>query len=144
MPGGDMGDVGEQNGKRNARPRTIKPADRPNLESGALNSGPKSHLDVTPRYRYASGIPAKWRSPRMSPLDDNPANNGRGVWKSGRGKGRTAPKGRQLDDAALAEVQSLMGDMPRRHDLLIEELHLILVENGHVFADHISALRDVL
>src|SRR5690625_1893551 len=80
----------------------------------------------------------------MSPLDDNPANNGRGVWKSGRGKGRTAPKGRQLDDAALAEVQRLMGDMPRRHDLLIEALHLIQDEHGHLSAAHLRALGEEL
>ena len=35
----------------------------------------------------------------MSPLDEK-----KGVWKSGRGKGRKTPKGRQLDDRALAEV----------------------------------------
>lgn len=48
-----------------------------------------------------------------------------GIWKSGRGKGRRTPKGRQYDDAALAEVQVLLGDAPRRRDLLIEFLHLI-------------------
>ena len=32
-----------------------------------------------------------------------------GVWKSGRGKGRTTPKGRQLDDKALADVQISTG-----------------------------------
>ena len=53
----------------------------------------------------------------MSPLDDR-----KGVWKSGRGKGRKTPKGRQLDDGALAEVQALLGDRPRRRDLLIEHL----------------------
>jgi formate dehydrogenase beta subunit len=41
----------------------------------------------------------------------------KGVWKSGRGKGRPSPKGRQLDDAALAEVRGLLGDRPRRRDL---------------------------
>ena len=35
----------------------------------------------------------------MAPLDER-----KGVWKSGRGKGRRTPKGRQLDDAALAEA----------------------------------------
>lgn len=80
----------------------------------------------------------------MSPLDDNPASNGRGVWKSGRGKGRTAPKGRQLDDAALVEIQRLMGDMPRRHDLLIEALHLIQDEHGHLSAEHLRALSEEL
>lgn len=51
----------------------------------------------------------------------------RGVWSSGRGggRGRATPKGRQLDDDALTEVQALLGDRPRRRDLLIEFLHLI-------------------
>ena len=30
-----------------------------------------------------------------------------GVWKSALGKGRKTPKGRQVDDAALADVQSV-------------------------------------
>ena len=41
----------------------------------------------------------------MSPLDEK-----KGVWKSGRGKGRKTPKGRQLDDQALVEVLALLGD----------------------------------
>ncbi|MEM8752047.1 MAG: NADH-quinone oxidoreductase subunit F, partial [Pseudomonadota bacterium] len=56
----------------------------------------------------------------------------KGVWKSGRGKGRTAPKGRQLEDAALEEVRRLLGDRPRRRDLLIEHLHLIQDAHGHL------------
>ena len=48
-----------------------------------------------------------------------------GVWKSGRGKGRVTPKGRQLDDTALAEVRELLQGKPRSADLLIEHLHLI-------------------
>ncbi len=53
----------------------------------------------------------------MAPLDQ-PA----GFWKSGKGKGRHTPKGRQLDDAALADVRALLGERPRRRDLLIEFL----------------------
>ena len=33
----------------------------------------------------------------------------KGVWKSGKGRGRHQPKGRQLDDAALNDVQALLG-----------------------------------
>ncbi len=65
---------------------------------------------------------------------------GRGVWKSGRGKGRPVPKGRQLDDGALAEVQAILGDGPRRADLLIEYLHLIQDRHGHLSARHLRAL----
>jgi len=70
-------------------------------------------------------------------LDQN-----KGVWKSGRGKGRRTPKGRQVDDAALAEVQALLGDRPRRRDLLIEHLHLIQDAHGHLSAAHIRALAE--
>ena len=63
-----------------------------------------------------------------------------GVWKSGRGKGRTTPKGRQLDDKALADVQSLLGDKPRSADLLIEHLHLIQDKYGYLSSAHLYAL----
>jgi len=43
-----------------------------------------------------------------------------GVWKSGRGRGRKVPKGRQTEDNALREVRELLQDAPRRADLLIE------------------------
>lgn len=64
------------------------------------------------------------------------------VWKSGRGKGRPTPKGRQLDDTALAEVRALLGDRPRRRDLLIEHLHLIQDSYGHLSAAHLRALAE--
>ena len=73
----------------------------------------------------------------MSPLD-----NKSGVWKSGKGKGRRTPKGRQVDDQALADVQALLGDRPRRRDLLIEFLHLIQDRFGHLSAAHIVALAE--
>ncbi|MCT4607916.1 MAG: NAD(P)H-dependent oxidoreductase subunit E, partial [Pelagimonas sp.] len=56
----------------------------------------------------------------------------KGVWKSGRGKGRVTPKGRQLDDQALVDVRELLGDRPRNRDLLIEFLHLIQDAFGHL------------
>ena len=66
--------------------------------------------------------------------------NGNGVWKSGRGKGRNRPKGRQYEDDALAEVQALLGSRSRARDLLIEFLHLIQDEYGHLSARHLRAL----
>ncbi|MBT8474052.1 MAG: NAD(P)H-dependent oxidoreductase subunit E [Alphaproteobacteria bacterium] len=69
-------------------------------------------------------------------------NSKKGVWKSGKGRGRKTPKGRQLDDAALAEVRALLGDKPRRRDLLIEHLHLIQDEYGHLSAAHLRALAE--
>jgi len=65
-----------------------------------------------------------------------------GVWKSAPGKGRKAPKGRQVDDAALADVRALLGDRPRRRDLLIEHLHLIQDRYGHLSVQHLNALAD--
>ena len=73
----------------------------------------------------------------MAPLDDR-----KGVWKSGRGKGRKTPKGRQLDDQAMADIKALLGDRPRRRDLLIEFLHLVQDTYGHLSADHLRALAD--
>ena len=66
----------------------------------------------------------------------------KGVWKSGKGKGRHTPKGRQYDDAALADVQALLGDRPRSRDLLIEFLHLIQDAYGHLSAAHLRALAE--
>ena len=77
----------------------------------------------------------------MSPLDEKTGNKS-GVWKSGRGKGRKTPKGRQLDEGALAEVLALLGDRPRRRDLLIEHLHLIQDSCGHLSAAHLRALSE--
>ena len=69
-------------------------------------------------------------------------DDGKGVWKSGRGKGRRTPKGRQLDDTAWAEVRALLGDRPRSRDLLIEHLHLIQDAHGHLSAPHLRALAE--
>ncbi len=68
----------------------------------------------------------------------------KGIWKSGKGKGRKTPKGRQLDDAAHGEVLALLGDRPRNRDLLIEFLHLIQDAHGHISAAHIRALAEEL
>jgi NADH:ubiquinone oxidoreductase subunit F (NADH-binding)/NADH:ubiquinone oxidoreductase subunit E len=63
---------------------------------------------------------------------------------SGKGAGRRkpprTPKGRQVDPAALADIQALLTDQPRRRDLLIEHLHLIQDHYGHLSAAHLTAL----
>jgi NADH:ubiquinone oxidoreductase subunit F (NADH-binding)/NADH:ubiquinone oxidoreductase subunit E len=66
----------------------------------------------------------------------------RGVWSSGRtgGRGRATPKGRQVEDAALEEINALLGEQPRRRDLLIEFLHLVQDTYGHLSARHLRAL----
>jgi formate dehydrogenase beta subunit len=57
-----------------------------------------------------------------------------------RRDGGGRPKGRQVDPRALAEVRTLLGDAPRRRDLLIEFLHRIQDVHGCIAAAHIVAL----
>jgi len=49
-------------------------------------------------------------------------------------------KGRQADPVALAEVRALLGEAPRRRDLLIEFLHRVQDAHGSISAAHIVAL----
>src|SRR5262245_29491846 len=53
---------------------------------------------------------------------------------------RGRPKGRAVDPEALAQVRVLLGDAPRRRDLLIEHLHRIQDAYGCISAGHIVAL----
>lgn len=53
---------------------------------------------------------------------------------------RTGGKGRAVTDEALADVRALLGDAPRRRDLLIEHLHKIQDAYGHLSAAHLAAL----
>ena len=59
-----------------------------------------------------------------------------------RKRDNAKPKGRQLDESALADVQRLLGDRSRRRDLLIEHLHLIQDEYKCLEAKHIRALAE--
>jgi formate dehydrogenase len=61
---------------------------------------------------------------------------------SGRRRGPDHPKGRQVDPAALAEVQALLGPRERRRDLLIEHLHLLQDHYNCLFAHHLAALAE--
>ncbi len=60
----------------------------------------------------------------------------------GKGRGRGTPKGRQVDASALAEVCAVLGDAPRRADLLIEHLHAVQDRFGHLGAAHLAALAE--
>ena len=61
--------------------------------------------------------------------------------KSARQKrARRSLKGRQVDPKALEEVQALLGDAPRRADLLIEHLHRIQDRYRALSAAHLAAL----
>jgi NADH:ubiquinone oxidoreductase subunit F (NADH-binding)/NADH:ubiquinone oxidoreductase subunit E len=69
-----------------------------------------------------------------------------GIVKRGK-RTRGALKGRTLDTRAMADVQKLLNDAqretgvdPRRRDLLIENLHRIQDQYGHIAAAHIVAL----
>jgi formate dehydrogenase beta subunit len=59
---------------------------------------------------------------------------------SGRRRGRDRPKGRQVDPQSLTEVQALLGEQPRRRDLLIEFLHLLQDRYFCLHARHLAAL----
>ena len=61
---------------------------------------------------------------------------------SGRRRGRNFPRGRQVEPAALAEVQALLGETPRQRDLLIEFLHRLQDKFGCLHARHLTALAD--
>ena len=50
------------------------------------------------------------------------------------------PKGRQVEDKATDEVRQLLGNQPRRRDLLIEYLHLIQDTYKQLSAAHLAAL----
>ena len=62
------------------------------------------------------------------------------VQSASKERKRQAPKGRQVDPTALAEVQRLLGAESRQADLLIEHLHKIQDHFGHLSAAHLAAL----
>jgi len=63
------------------------------------------------------------------------------VPKKRKGGGvRSTPKGRRVDPKALEDVLALLGDAPRRRDLLIEHLHKIQDRYGCLSARHLVAL----
>src|SRR6202795_2901637 len=60
----------------------------------------------------------------------------------GRKRAKSTPKGRQIDPTAAHEIELLLGDRPRRRDLLIEHLHLIQDRYHQISAAHLAALAD--
>src|SRR6202795_1506944 len=61
---------------------------------------------------------------------------------AGRKRAKSTPKGRQVDPTAAHEIELLLGDRPRRRDLLIEHLHLIQDKYHQISAAHLAALAD--
>src|SRR6202049_3049957 len=57
-----------------------------------------------------------------------------------RGRVRATLKGRRVDPKAREDVLALLGDLPRRRDLLIEHLHRIQDRFGCLSARHLVAL----
>src|SRR3982074_2440841 len=60
----------------------------------------------------------------------------------GRRRAKSTPKGRQVDPQAAEEMALLLGDRPRRRDLLIEHLHLIQDTCKQISAAHLAALAE--
>jgi formate dehydrogenase len=63
---------------------------------------------------------------------------------AGRRHAPIHPKGRTVSPEAVTEIRDLLGDRPRRRDLLIEFLHLIQDRYRQLHEDHIVALADEL
>jgi len=61
---------------------------------------------------------------------------------SGRRSAPLFPKGRLLAPSALELVQRILGTRPRQRDLLIEYLHLIQDDQGHLSAALLQALAE--
>jgi NADH:ubiquinone oxidoreductase subunit F (NADH-binding)/NADH:ubiquinone oxidoreductase subunit E len=76
----------------------------------------------------------------MTVMEQQKLGTAAGPGRGGRRRPPRTPKGRQVDPAALEEVQSLLTDRSRRRDLLIEHLHLIQDHYGHLSAAHLTAL----
>ncbi len=53
------------------------------------------------------------------------------------------PKGRQVNEADLDALAALLGDMPRRRDLVIEALHVIQDKIGYISAANMAALAEL-
>jgi NADH:ubiquinone oxidoreductase subunit F (NADH-binding)/NADH:ubiquinone oxidoreductase subunit E len=63
---------------------------------------------------------------------------------AGRRQAVSHPKGRVVEPRALDEVRALLGDRPRRRDLLIEHLHRIQDHYHGLRFDHLAALAEEL
>jgi len=64
--------------------------------------------------------------------------------KSNPGSGPGRPRGQRSDAQARAELRALLGDAPRRRDLLIEFLHRVQDRYRRISAAHMLALAEEL
>src|SRR5882724_410528 len=60
----------------------------------------------------------------------------------GRKRAKATPKGRQVDPTAAHDIVRLLGDRPRRRDLLIEHLHLLQDKYHQISAGQLAALAE--
>jgi len=110
---------------------------RERLARRALREAEVVALERVPRVLHAARIVA------LHAIDRSQAFARRGspiIRIPMKAKIRPIPKGRAVDPKALADVQQLLGDAPRRRDLLIEHLHRINDRFGHLPAAHLAAL----
>src|SRR5688572_4991134 len=85
--------------------------------------------------------PAERRTPMSDDvLSSKPRAISKDRKKDRKGRVRGTPKGRPVDPAARRDVLALLGDAPRRRDLLIEHLHRIQDRFGCLSAPHLVAL----
>jgi len=54
-----------------------------------------------------------------------------------------SPKGRQVDDATVDNIKSVLGDLEIRRDLLIEALHKVQDAFGYISAPDMAALAEI-
>ena len=54
-----------------------------------------------------------------------------------------SPKGRQVDDATVDNIKSVLGDLEIRRDLLIEALHRVQDAYGYISAPDMAALAEI-
>ncbi|RVU33712.1 NADH-quinone oxidoreductase subunit F [Hwanghaeella grinnelliae] len=83
-------------------------------------------------------------------MNDHSPNSAEGAPRRfrnpGFGRRQAVPhsKGRQIDMAAAREIAELLGSEPRKRELLIEYLHKIQDNYGHLSARHLLALANEL
>jgi formate dehydrogenase beta subunit len=76
----------------------------------------------------------------IAPVAHRPGRDG----EAGQRRAHAFAKGRQVDPRAVAELDWLLKDRPKRRDLLIEHLHAIQDHHGYISARHLAALAHMM
>ena len=74
--------------------------------------------------------------------NQNDTRDDSGARPAKRRNGRWHPRGRIVEATARDQVRALLGDRDRAPDLLIEYLHLIQDQYGHLSLAHLAALGE--